>query len=72
VAIYRIRAIDETSTENKVLAAKAQNIRSDERIAEVIQSRTQGNEIQLQFGEPRGDISNLYGLRRNRYGRDDY
>ena len=72
VAIYRIRAIDETSTENKVLAAKAQNIRSDERVAEVIKSRTQGNEIQLQFGEPRGDISNLYGLRRNRYRRDDY
>jgi hypothetical protein len=72
VAIYRIRGIDETSTENKVLAAKAQNIRSDERVAEVIKSRTQGNEIQLQFGNPRGDISNLRGLRRYRYNRDDY
>jgi len=72
VAIYRIRGIDETSTENKVLAAKAQNIRSEERIAEVIQSRTQANEIQLQFGFPRGDISHLYGLRRHRYNRHDY
>ena len=72
VAIYRIRGIDETSTENKVLAAKAQNIRSDERVAEVIKSRTQGNEIQLQFGNPRGDISGLRGLRRYRYNRSDY
>ena len=72
VAIYKIRGIDETSTENKVLAAKAHSVRSDDRFAEVVKSRTQANEIQLQFGFPRGDISNLYGLRRHRYNRHDY
>jgi len=72
VTIYRIRGIDETSTENKILAAKAQNVRSEERFAEVIKSRTQGTEIQLQFGFPRGDISHLRGLRRYKYNRDDY
>lgn len=72
VEIYRIRGIDENQTENKVLAAKAHAARSDERFSEVLRSRVQPVEIQVQFGQPRGDTSLLRGLRRFKYGRHDY
>lgn len=72
VEIYRIRGIDENQTENKVLAAKAHSARSDERIAEILKSRVQPVEIQVQFGAPKGDTSRLRGVRRFKYNRYDY
>lgn len=70
-ALRKLDEVDENNTENKVMAAKVADSRSQELLKNTIRSREQGIEIQVQFGRPKGDMSRLRGLRRFKYRRDN-
>ena len=70
--LFRLRGIDGTNVDAQIKAAQVAGGRSNDLLNNVLQSRTQAQEIQIQFGDPKGDLSKLRGLRRYKYRRQNY
>jgi hypothetical protein len=70
IKLFRIRGIGADASENQIKAAQVHAIRADEILARKIATKNQAVKHVLQFGRPRGDIRNLRGLRKYRYGHD--
>jgi len=70
--IFRIRGINEANVDNQIKAAQVAGGRANDLLKNTLKSRTQDQDIVVQFGDPKGDLSKLRGLRRFKYGRGNY